>query len=264
MSQILTHKDLNNLASVRNRLENQENLRIQFSSPTEYSSTHLKSVNDLARRFPEHITLRFWHHLGDSFDFKILSQLPDVRNLWLDPIRAKNWEHFEGLPDLRSLNFGILEVADKKILKRLVHQNLETLILSQTRTKALDLQYLEQGQNLQELRLFGHRKNISSISTLNTLRTLKFSPSVRDNYPYLSQLANLEHLEFLLGGSENIDEISSTSLKTLKFVQVKFLQNLGDLSRFPNLEMIEVENQPLLERSYYAKHLEAIEIVNWN
>lgn len=264
MFNILAHKNLNNLSHVRSCLEKNEHLRIQFSCPSEYNSTLLKAINELGREFPEQIMLRFWHHLEDSFDFKILTQLPDIRNLWLDTIRARNWEHFESLPNLKYLRFGILEVTDKKILSRIVHPNLETLILSEMRTKALDLQYLEQGQNLQELRMFGHRKNISSISALNTLRTLIFSPSTQDTYPYLSQLSNLENLEFYLGGSENIDEISSTVLKTLKFFQVKRLQDLGDLSRFPRLEMIKVENQPLLEKSNYSKKLEAIRIVNWD
>ncbi|MEP3889206.1 MAG: hypothetical protein ABJN69_01995 [Hellea sp.] len=264
MSDILTHKDLNNLATVRNRLEKEENLRIQFSSPSEYNSMQLNSINDLAREFPEQITLRFWHHLGDSFDFKILNQLPNICNLWLDPIRAKNWEHFKSLPNLKYLSFGVLEITDKKILSRIVHQNLETLILSQMRTKALDLQYLEQAKNLKELRMFGHRKNISSISALKSLRTLIFSPSIQDSYPYITQLSNLKHLEFHLGGSESIDEVSSTGLKTLKFFQVKRLQDIGDLSRFPSLETIKVENQPLLERSNYSKKLEAIRVVNWD
>ena len=264
MSSILTHKNLDNLSNVRSRLEKKESLRIQFSAPSEYNSILLKAINELAREFPEQITLRFWHHLGDSFDFKIFTQLPDICKLWLDPIRAKNWEHFESLPNLKYLSFGILEVTDKKILSRIVHPKLETLILSQIRTKALDLQYLELGQNLQELRMFGHRKNISSISALKTLRTLIFSPSIKDTYPYISQLSNLEHLEFYLGGSENIDEISSITLKTLKFFQVKRLQDLGDLSRFPSLKMINVENQPLIEKSNYFKKLEAIRIVNWD
>lgn len=264
MTTILTTKDLNNLTLIRNRLEKKETIRIQFMRASEYNSKKLKLVNDLAHEFPELITLRFWGHLDESFDFKTLNQLPDICNLWLDPIRAKNWEHCKILPNLKLLSFGVLEIPDKKILSRLVHQNLETLFLSEMRTRALDLKYLEQGTNLLELRVFGHRKNISSISTLKSLKKLMFNPSIRDNYPYISQLSNLEHLEFFLGGSENLDEVSSKSLKILKFIQVKRLQSLGDLSRFPNLEMIQVENQRLLEKSHYSKELEAIRTVNWN
>ena len=253
MPTILSHNELNDLDKLRTRLAKDEKLRIQFSNPSEYTSRRLRSINDLAREFPEQITIRFWSHIGDSFDFKTLDQLPDIRKLWLDPIRARNWEHFKSLPNLRSLSFGILEIDDKKILSHIIHQNLRSLTLTQMRTKALDLQYLEQGENLQELRLFGHRKNISSISTLQSLRALIFSPSIQDTYPYISQLPNLEHLEFQLGGSETVNEIFSTSLKTLNFIQVKHLQHLGNLSRFPNLEKIKVENQPLLVKTHYTQ-----------
>ena len=262
MSNILTHRELNDLATVRNRLEREENLRIQFSSPSEYNSIKLSSINDLVREYPEQITIRFWHHLGDGFDFKVLNQLPDIRNLWLDPIRAKNWEHFKSLPNLKYLSFGILEIADKKILNRIVHQNLETLILSQMRTKALDLQYLEQAKNLQELRMFGHRKNISSISVLKSLRTLIFSPTIQDSYPYITQLSNLEHLEFhlsyfswlleqrdwLAGNSFSLADIAgAANISCLDFLGEIKWRDWPDLKRWYQTVKSRPSVQPLLQ-----------------
>lgn len=238
-------------------------LRIQYANTSGYNPESLTRVNELSKAFPGQITLRFWGHMGEAFDFKNFVYLPDVDALTIETMRAEHWEDVETLPNLKRLVLGINETKDLKILDRLLHDNLQSLILPQIRSKALDLSPLVKAQHLRELSIFGHRKNISSVSQLKGLEVLSFSPHSKDSYPYIDELPKLRQLEFHLGGRSHIDEVRSDSLTDLRFFQVRGLESLGDLNRFKRLNYLSVENQPRLDKADYEETIKNIHRVSW-
>ena len=263
MKTILLHSELNVVDALMPRLENGEGFRVQFRRASEYDDALFKTIDSLAHRFPEQIQLRFYSHPGETFDFRLLTKFPHVQNLWLDPIRAENWEAFNDLKHVKSFTIGVLEISNKSFLRNVVHSKLDALILSQMRTKALDLSYLAQGENLTELGLFGHKKNISAIASLQALEKLTFSPHKNDTYAFLSDLPRLRVLKFFLGGCEDLSHVSSDTIKELSLERVKYLAHLGAISRFANLDYIHVENQPLLRKQDYEADLKSIRRVSW-
>lgn len=237
---------------------------IQFSK-LGYTTRFLKKVNKLCLEYGDKLEVRFYGHYSDTFDASVVKHLPEAQWLSIDCLlRISNEDEIARLPNLRKLSFGVYYFDNPGFLATLNLAEIRRLALSDVKKKNFDLAPLAQCEELDEFFLNGHIKNISAISKLPKLRELSLgSIAKRRTLEFVNEIPNLEKLKIILGGRENIDEIEHSGLNDLEVLRVRAFDSLGDLSRFPNLRRLHVEDQLQLRSvSFEGYGLEEISIHN--
>ncbi len=217
---------------------------IQFSKPGT-SPLVLKAVNKLCALFRDKLEVRFYAHYSDVFDAAILKHLPEVRSLTINCLMdIVNEDEILSLSNLRKLRFGVYNFDRPAFLADLDLRRLTNLTLSENRKRNFDLAPLSECENLEQLMLEGHIKNIAALSGLPKLRKLflRMIPK-RQSLDFANSLPQLRAMDICLGGRENIDELEHPGLENLEVVLVRALNSLGDLNRFPNLRRLVVRDQ---------------------
>lgn len=225
-------------------------LVVQFSRADAYTPKLLASLNEACALSKELLQVRFYGHYGSHFDATFLRHIPDVRDLALDCLTGIAHEDEVGrLHNLKRLSFGVFEFDRPEFLKTIELGRLERLILIETRKRNFDLNALAGCRSLRELFINGHSKGIKAIASLPHLRKLSLGAYAKSHpLDFVSEISSLKELTLILGGRADIDDMSSTTLETLQILRVRALSTLGDLSRFPLLSALRVEDQLQLVR----------------
>lgn len=213
-------------------------------------AAYMKRINEMCAKWKEKFSVRFYGHHGKTFDGEILLEIPDVASLCVNCIydSTRNLDAIGRLKSLKRLAFGVFELDDRNILRAFPLEQLAELTLEETRTKALDLAPLERAKALRSLRLFGHKKNIAAVGSLQALEAFVFNPAKTLDCGFLNNLDSLRSLKFVLGGIESIAAINQLpNLKELAITRVRGLTEIGDLQRFPFLKRLLVQDLPHLE-----------------
>ena len=230
------------------------NPTIQFSKPG-YSRSLLQDINKLCADYGDQLEVRFYGHYSDDFDASVVRHLPDAQWLSIDSLqRVTNEAEISRAPNLRKLSFGVYEFDNPAFLTTLKLAQLTRLVLSDNKKKNFDLSPLAQCIELEELYVNGHTKNIHELSQLPNLRRLSLgSIAKRQTLEFLNGIPNLEKLTLILGGRENINELAHTRLRELEVLRVRGINDLGDLSRFPQLRRLLVEDQLQLQTITFSE-----------
>ena len=217
---------------------------IQFSA-SGYSLSLLKKIDNLCKIFGQELEVRFYGHYGGAFDAKVLCHLPNVKNLSVDCLqRIENHEEIGKLQDLKSLSFEVYYFEDKEVLSKLNLKSLHRLVIGENHKKNIDLLYLSQCELLEELYVVGHTKNINVLAALPKLKKLSLgSIGKKQNLLFVNKIDALESLMLILGGRESFEEVNNSNLKKIEIIRVRGLEELGDLSRFPKLSYLQIEEQ---------------------
>ncbi len=234
---------------------------IQFSRRG-YSRRILKSINKLCAEYGDRLEVRFYGH---EFDASVLRDLPEAQWLSTDCLlHIRNEDAIAAMPALRKLSFGTFHFDRPGFLAEIDLADLTRLVLSENKKKNLDLAPLRDCSALEELYVSGHRKNISAISRLPQLKKLSLgSITKRQALDFVNEIPRLEKLTIILGGRENIDEVAHVGLRELEVLRVRGISSLGDLSRFPVLRRLLVEDQIQLQQiSVAGTSLEEVSIHN--
>lgn len=229
---------------------------IQFSKRG-YSVRQLKKVNVLCKMFGAKLEVRFYGHYGEAFDASVLKYLPDVRWLSVDCLkRIDNIEYLYKLRSLNKLSFGVFDFDDPRLLFKLDLNDLMELRLSDNKKKNIDLAPLSDALKLKNLGVVGHTKNISSLSESKTIESLRLgSIAKRQDLAFVSDITNLLDLEILLGGRETINEIQHSKLLKLDIIRVRGFKDIGEMTRFPQLKKLRIEDQIQL-KSFSLRNLD--------
>jgi len=225
--------------------EQRGHLVVQFSKPEAYFPAILQSLNEACRLAEDRLQVRFYGHYGTQFDAVVLRQLPEARNISVDCLsEIVNEEEVGKLPNLKILSLGIFELNRPDILDTLDLGQLTRLVLSENRKRNIDLTPLSRCGSLEELFVNGHSKGIKAIANLDRLRKLTLSGYAKTHpLNMISAIANLKELTLILGGRSDLEDLTSTSLEVMQVLRVRGLATLGDLSRFPALAALRVEDQ---------------------
>lgn len=216
---------------------------VQFAEEI-YSDEILAELNALCLEFDENFNVRFYGHYQGSFDCKILSKLPNVKSLWVDCLmKIDNVEFLCDLKYLKRLSLGVFEISDTEILRASNFQNLIELIIGETKTKALNLKYLESYKNLNYLIISGHTKNIEVVGNLYNLEYLALNSVSKVNLSFINKLKKLKTLSIVLGGRENLDELEENKIEILEIIRVRGFNSFSNISRFKNLKSLIIEDQ---------------------
>lgn len=239
-------------------------LQLQFSKPFA-SVLGLKLINFLCNVLGRHLEIRFFAHYGEAFDASALKHLRSIRSLSVDCLEEiENAEILWELSKLQRLSFGVFHFDQPDFLNGLALENLTHLRIDETRKRNFDLSALRKCHNLRTLLIEGHTKNIEVLAALPRLEhlTLRSIPKSQD-LSFVSDIACLKSLEIVLGGRISISELSHQGLEALEVIHVRALNDLGNLSRFPNLTRLRVKDQAQVETlSATGINLHTLELFN--
>lgn len=209
-------------------------------------AVYLDRIQQACAVLGEGLEIRFYDHFDAEFDASVLDHLPGIRCLSIECSgHLRHPEAVGRLPRLTSLLFGQRQIEDAKILATLGVHRLERFTLAGTPKPAIDLSPLAEARSLRSLRLLGHGKNTEAIGGITSLCELAIQPSSKFSLEFINRLASLESLKLVLGNSNSILAIESLpALRDLSFREVRNLEDLGDLQRFPCLRRLQVSDQP--------------------
>jgi len=234
---------------------------VQFSEAL-YTDVILAELNELCAQYDEQFSIRFFGHYQGSFDLDTLLKLPNIKGLWLDCLmQSDHLEALRALKHLRLLSLGIYELQDTEILQAENLRQLKILSLGDTKTKALNLQYLADYTALKELGICGHTKNIEALGQLTQLEYLGLNAISKVKLNFVNKLKNLKSLHLVLGSRENLDEIEDNEIETLEINRVRSFNSFTNSSKFKKLKNLIIEDQiQLTELSLQAEDSELMEL----
>jgi hypothetical protein len=231
---------------------------VQFSDKL-YSDKILTDLNELCLEYDDNFSVRFYGHYQGSFDCKTLLKLPNIKALWLDCLlKADNVEVLTELTNLRCLSLGVFELKETEIFQANNFQNLKELIIGETRTKALNLKYLENYKVLNYLIICGHTKNIDVVGKLSDLEYLGLNSISKIPLDFINKLKRLKSLHFVLGGRENLDKIEENEIETLEIIRVRAFNSFKNISNFKKLKNLVIEDQIQLEALHFDNDISTL------
>ncbi|MBX7527149.1 hypothetical protein [Qipengyuania vesicularis] len=216
------------------------------SLETVSSETFVGLLNEACETLGERLCLYFY---SQPLDGRLLRTFPRVQNL---QVSAFDFEHPEVVGELEHLKVFCHDVAfcdDPKRLEKIGVDRLTRLTLVETPDRKLDLAPLADARTLETLRVMGQYKNVEAIGELSQLREFVFYPSKSLDLGFLETLTSLEVLKFAVGGMQSLESLGGLpNLRDLSFEWVRFLEDLGDLQRFPRLERLRMNDQKRVGR----------------
>jgi len=240
----INNPDIIDTELIEKELKKGVHVIVQFDK-RKYSIDQLEILNGLCAKYDESFGVRFYGHYSDSFDCNVLINLPDIKCLYVDCLlKADNVSVLSKLNNLKFLSIGIYELRELDILKSDNLKSVKTLIIGETFSKALDLTYLREYENLIDLRVCGHTKNIEAIGELKQLEELSLN-SIRKNnsISFVNKLRELKSLSIILGGKANILEIESNGIENLTIIQVRGFNDISNIGNFKKLKTLLIQDQ---------------------
>ena len=226
-------------------------------------TVYLDLIQQACAMHGDGLEVRFYDHRDGGFDASVLDQLDEIRLLSIDGVETVRHPEAVGrLPKLTSLRFGPWHIDDAKILGKMGVHRLAHFTLAGTPAPAVDLAPLGEGRSLRSLRLLGHGKNTQAIAPLAQLAELAIQPSSKFSLDFINSLVSLKTLKFVLGNARSISAIGALpALEDLSFREVRNLEDLGSLERFPRLRRLLVSDQPRIAELQMGRGNAALEHV---
>ncbi len=248
MTERLTDLPQIDLSQINSILASGKDVTIQYSKKC-YSNALLRQIDSICLTHGERIEVRFYGHYSESFDAACLANIPNVEWLSIDCLqRISAIDHLYELRNLKRLSIGVYELEVPEILSKVRIKDLNQLSIGDAKSCKIDLSPLAQCSELRKLHISSQSTGFNVLSSLPELSDLRLiSIKKKQSLAVVSLIPKLSKLFLLLGGRENIDEISHSGLRDLSIVRVLGFSSIGDLSRFPMLERLLIEDQLKLE-----------------
>ncbi|MFN8356428.1 MAG: hypothetical protein U0Y10_18370 [Spirosomataceae bacterium] len=227
---------------IESELKAGKEVNVQFSEKN-YTDEILSDIDNLCKKNDENLCIRFYGHYSDNFDCNTVLKIPNVKCLYVDCLTdTTNINALTQLSFLKGLSIGIYELKETEILSSDNFKNLSKLTISETKTKALNLEYLKEFQNLKTLIISGHTRNINAVGEIRELENLTLNAIKKTEVSFINDLKKLKSLRFLLGSRENIFEIEENNIENLEIVWVRGFNDISNLSKFKNLKTLRIED----------------------
>lgn len=205
------------------------------------------------------------HGLSDDDYCKLAAFLKNYPDITLRVFFSRELEDLEFLrffPELKCLQIDLFELKSLNGL-RYLPENLKTLAIGETRSKALSLEILERFLDLEDLFLSGHTKNFASIGRLSKLKQLSLASFTLKDLSFLLPLKQLEKLRLALGGTKDISLLPEIGrLKYLEIWRVRGLSDLSAISKLTNLQFLFLQTLKDVTCLPDLSHLEVLRRVH--
>jgi len=243
--------DIIDLALIEQALNENFEVIVQFSDNT-YTDKILRELNELCLGYNENFTIRFYGHHRSIFDCKTLRKITNVKSLGVDClIKAQNIDSLTKLDQLKKLRLGIYELKDTEILSAENFKKLNRLVIGDTKTRALNLEYLKHYHDLTYLMICGHTKNIDVVGELKRLDFLSLNSISKVSLNFVNRLPALKILRIILGGRPNINEINNDKIEHLELIWIRGLNDLSNISTFKKLKSLLIQDQIQLSSIHF-------------
>jgi len=252
-------------SDVERELEAGAEVIVQFSEKT-YNNKVLSYLDKLCSIYNNNFALRFFGHYSTFFEFKNLLKVPNVKNLYVESLtNSDNERAIENLQCLERLSLSIFGLKETELLDAQNLKQLSQLAIGPTKTKAVNLRYLQDYRRLTSLGICGHSKNIDAIGEISTLESLSLISLKKESISFVNKLKKLQKLRLMLGGRENLFEIEENEIRQLEVIRIRGFNDLGDLSRFKKLNTLFIEDNIQLLSIHLSSnfvHLEELCVYN--
>jgi len=224
-------------------------------------SEYLDRIQQSCARYGARYLVRFYDHVDSEFDASILDQLSEIRSLKIDVnCEITHPEAVGRLPNLERLGLAPRGKTPSDILELMDVARLTSFTLGETSTPPIDLSPLAKAKSLRTLRLLAQGKNIEAIGECISLLELSLHPPKNVSLDWVNRLQQIEVLKFSLGSLQSMEAVGPLpNLKDLSFNEVRLLETLGDLQRFPALRRLQTSYQPRLKKLYVGSGNVALE-----
>lgn len=175
---------------------------VQFSEPL--SDAELVEVAKLLQGYRD-VTLRVYGHYQRGCDLELLRHFPFLRRFQVDVFDLGDFRGLRHLPD-----------------------NLEYLGLGRTRSRTVSLAVLGRFQDLRELYIESHKKDIDVIARLSSLQDLTLRSITLPDLALLKSLNELRSLDIKLGGTRDLGLLPE--IGHLRYLEIWMVKGLSDLS----------------------------------
>ncbi|WP_434733631.1 hypothetical protein NL154_04060 [Rhizobium sp. YTUHZ044] len=218
--------------------------RIQFSEPAAYDDARLSVVDEICHSAGQSVSIRFYGHYSSTIDCAVVSRLSACRSLFLDCLQPlANVDAIAAMRPLQTFGINVFEANYDQVLRYPSVQAASTLFIGTNRKTDWNLQPVSDFANLRTLSVDGQHKNIEVLAEMGGIRSLWLNSIPRkSSLAFVSRMAGLKQLKLMLGGRDNLDEVSHFHVDDLEVIRVKGLTRL-DCSLFPALRMLKVEDQ---------------------
>ena len=222
---------------------------------------YLGWIQQVCAELGDELEVRFYDHFDGGFDASVLDHLDEIRCLSIDSLGdVRNADAIGRLPRLSSLRFGPRRIDNARILATIGVHRLVHFTLASTPTPAIDLAPVAGARALRSLRLLGQGENTEAIGHLTQLTELAIQPSSKLDLGFITRLDSLATLKFVLGNTKSIRSIETLPrLQDLSFREVRYLEDLGSLERFPRLRRLIVSDQPRIADLHVGRANAALE-----
>ena len=174
------------------------------------------------------VELRVYGHHGAECDLSFVQEVPSLRRFCANCLTdVSNIDALGALRHLRRLNLGILELKSFDILEQ-VSDQIEWLLLGDTRSRRPSLESLPRFANLRWLSVGGHAKGLGAIAENQRLEELTLWSLSDPELSFLEALPQLWGLELNLGGAVDLSAI--TGARELKRLELTWIRRLSDIS----------------------------------
>lgn len=229
---------------------------LQFYSFKNPSEKTWQTLNKFYENYPEIGLTIFWY---DTVDFAFLNKIPNVRKFGVDSYLTKEFKPIEILSQLTKLHLGETKSIAVNIDFIRIFKNLETLNIDGMKKGIENIKYLTQisSLNLRGVKL----KNVNWISSLEKLRLLKLMFGSYQSLESLSELKNLEYLGISrVRQIENYDFLNGLiNLKFLHFEGLASMDTLPSFQGLKNLKKIQIQNLSKIENIKEIESLKNLE-----
>lgn len=191
------------------------------------------------------VRIRGWLPHADEpfYDANHLLTLSHVYSVHISGTpHVKNIDALTEVGPLKRLFLEVRELDQTDILERIDPSELVSLHLEETAPKEIDLEVLQRFKKLEYL-CVRHEKNLRAISGLKWLKRLTIRLTTKVPCDFLSDLENLEELQLNLGAQRDFSSAVLPRLRRLEIVQVRYLEELGDLTRLQIFRHPEVHKE---------------------
>lgn len=150
------------------------------------------------------------------------------------------------MTELRNFTISSYLTKDFSFLKSNIRLN--SLGVGETKSKAVDLSFIKEFQDLETLYIDGMKKGLENISKLSRLKTLILRGVKMENLDLVENLTNLTELNLLYGSYKDLSGISKLrNLKDLELSRVRQIPNYDFFKNLVNLEKLCFEGMSELE-----------------
>jgi protein phosphatase 1 regulatory subunit 7 len=228
---------------ISNQINESLEFVIQFSN-NNYSNDILNKIDRLCNIYSSNFSVRFY---GQGFDPIKLKFITNVKSLYIDCIsNIGDLSCLKELEKIEKFYFGVYNFNQFDFLSFKNLYSLKELRLGETKIK-FDLNHIKNFDSLYKLDLVNQSKNIEKISDVESITELGLSSMKNVDLTFLNNFQKLKKLHILLGGIKSLSDIKIPTLNYLTLIRIRGLENIGDISRFKNLQYLQIEDQIKLE-----------------